>query len=341
MQWLKKYGLYIAIILAIGIGFWGYRFYKTNYTNNVKTDGYFFIRTGANYADVLLGLEAQGLITNINSFDAVAKRKGYDTKVKPGRYKVVAGSNNTAIVNMLLSGNQAPVNVTINAWRTKKDLAGRIGRVLETDSIALLTMLNDPSFCQSLGFNTETIISLFIPNTYEFFWNTDVDGVIKRMQSEYKKFWTEKRKAQAKALNLSQAEVATLASIVEKESNMKAERPTIAGVYLNRLRKGMKLQADPTVVYAVGDFTLRRILNKHLATNSPYNTYMYVGLPPGPICIPSISSIDAVLENQKHSYIYFCAKEDFSGYHNFAATYSQHLANAAKFQAAMNERGIR
>jgi UPF0755 protein len=201
-------------------------------------------------------------------------------------------------------------------------------------------MLSSYDFASKYGFNEQTIMTMFIPNTYEFYWNTSADEFFERMADEYKKFWTDERKQKAKNIGLSQSEVSILASIVELETQKKDERPTVAGVYINRLKKKMLLQADPTVVFALGDFTINRVLKIHLETDSPYNTYKYSGLPPGPIYLPSISSIDAVLNFENHDYIYFCAKEDFSGYHNFAKTLAQHNENARKFQQALNKRKI-
>ncbi|MFN5794266.1 MAG: endolytic transglycosylase MltG, partial [Bacteroidota bacterium] len=229
---------------------------------------------------------------------------------------------------------------TINNIRTKYELISKVCTALETDSNELKNILENDHQLEKLKLNSDNIISIFIPNTYQFFWNTSAKDFFDRMINESDKFWNRSRIEKLHKLKLSKAQVITIASIVEKESNYLPERPSIASVYLNRIRKGMKLQADPTVVYAVGDFTINRVLDVHLKKDSPYNTYMYEGLPPGPICIPSANAIDAVLKNEKTSYIYFCAKEDFSGRHNFATTDAQHSINANKFRKALNKRKI-
>ena len=212
---------------------------------------------------------------------------------------------------------------------------------IEADSADIAALLKDEETAKKYGFNKQTFCSMFIPNTYEFWWNTSAEEFVQRMADEYKKFWNDDRKAKANELGLSQSQVSTLASIVESETQKNDEKARIAGVYINRLKKDWLLQADPTVVFAAGDFTIKRILNKHLEINSPYNTYKYKGLPPGPICIPSTTSIDAVLNYEHHNYMYFCAKEDFSGYHNFATTNAQHEANARRYHDALRKAGIR
>jgi len=336
--------LIVLLLLAIG-GYVGFKYYRNYFAGNtakaVNDKTYLYVRTGYTYADVLSELREKDFLKNVDAFDKVAKERGYDDKVRPGRYRIKPGMSNLDIVRMLMGGKQEPVNVTFKSIRVKHDLAGRIGKVLEADSLRLETLLGDEEFWKTnYGLTAENCLVLFLPDTYEMWWNTNAEDFIAKMAMEYKKFWTDERKALAKAAGLSQSEVSILASIVEKESNMSDERPTIAGVYINRLNKGIKLQADPTVVYALGDFTIKRVLSADLQVNSPYNTYKYAGLPPGPICLPSKNAIDAVLNYKKHNYIYFCAKEDFSGYHNFAATYTEHLKNAAKFQKALTARGI-
>jgi UPF0755 protein len=230
--------------------------------------------------------------------------------------------------------------VTFNTIRSKEELSEKITARLEVRKEQVLALLQDKAYIRKFGFEEETILSMFIPNTYELWWNTSAEGLIDRMHAEYQNFWTEERKQKAESLGLSQQEVSTLASIVQAESQKADERPRIAGVYLNRLRMGMALQADPTLVFAVGDFSLRRILNSHKAIDSPYNTYKYTGLPPGPINLPDVNSLDAVLNAEKHRYLYFCAKEDFSGYHSFAENYAEHLQNANRYQRALNAANI-
>lgn len=338
----KIIGGVLLVLLAVGAIF-GYKYYTAYFssnTKNIEDKTYLYIRTGSTYNDVLATLKEKDFLISADQFDKVARQRGYDKKVRPGRYRIKPGMSNLELVNILAGGKQEPVKFTFNNIRLKKELAGKVGRNLEADSLRFETILGDDDYWKKFGFTAENCMVLFLPDTYEFWWNTDTDEFIDKMAKEYKKFWTDERKAKAKKIGLTQAEVSILASIVEKESNMRDERPTIAGVYMNRLNKGMKLQADPTVVFAVGDFTIKRVLNSDIQVDSPYNTYKYAGLPPGPICLPSKNSIDAVLNYKSHTYIYFCAKEDFSGYHNFATTYDQHLKNAAKFQKAMNERGI-
>ena len=220
-------------------------------------------------------------------------------------------------------------------------MSKQLTRNLESDSARLHHMLQNPEVIGRLGFDERTILTLFLPDSYRFLWNTNEDSLLARMAREYKQFWTAERKAKARALGLSQSEVTILASIVQAEQQaLPDERARIAGLYLNRLKRGMRLQSDPTVIFALQDFSIRRVLNIHLKTDSPYNTYKIAGLPPGPILIPSKQSIDAVLNAEKHNYLYMCAHEDFSGYHRFASTLAQHTVNARKFQQALNNRGV-
>jgi UPF0755 protein len=265
----------------------------------------------------------------------------YPENIKPGKYEIDSKLNYLELIRMLRSGKQVPVKLTFNNIRLKTDFAERIGAQLMFDSSTLLERLNDSTVDADLGFDAETILTMFIPNTYEMYWNTSVDDFLERMKKEYKRFWTQERLEKAEEIHLSPVEVSVLASIVEEETARKAEFPVVAGLYINRLRKGMLLQADPTVKFAVGDVTLKRILNYHLQIDSPYNTYKNPGLPPGPIRLPSISAIDGVLNYREHAYLYMCAKEDFSGEHNFAVTLSEHSANARRYQEALNKNHIR
>ena len=244
------------------------------------------------------------------------------------------------LLNKLRSGNQDAQSVTIGKFRTKESLAGRLAKKFEFDSAQMLASMNDNELMQSFGLNSEQALALFVPNTYEFYWNTSPEDLLQRMSKESDRFWNDGRNKKLEATGLSRVQAIILASIVDEETNMNDEKANIASVYLNRLRKGMLLQADPTVKFALQDFSLRRILNKHLQYDSPYNTYIYKGLPPAPICIPSAASIDAVLENKNTNYYYFCAKEDFSGYHNFASSIEEHNINATKFRNALNQRKI-
>ncbi len=299
-----------------------------------------FIPSKSTYEDVLEILKQSEAISNTEDFDWIAEKKKYNSKIKPGHYLIKNGMSNNDLVNMLRAGNQAPVKLILQSVRLPEDLASKASRYIEADSLEILAALLNPDNASKYGFSTESFRSMFIPNTYEFWWNTDSQGFMKRMAEEYKKFWNADRIAAASAIGLSQSEVSCLASIVKAECMKTDEAPTIAGVYLNRLNKGIALQADPTLVYAIGDFNLNRVLDVHKQVNSPYNTYMYPGLPPGPINYPEGVYIDAVLHPEKHNYIYFCAKADFSGYHSFAKSYDQHLVNARAYQRELNKRKI-
>ena len=262
-------------------------------------------------------------------------------KVWPGCYIAGGGISTLALFRNIRGGRQTPVKLTIPNVRTLGDLAARLSLQLELDSAQLASAFSDEALCQELGYDTTTIGCMFIPNTYEVFWNISAKDLMVRLHKESNAFWTSKRKAEAKAAGLTPNEVIIMASIVDQETANSEEKPMVAGMYLNRLHQGMKLQADPTVKFALKQFALKRILHEHLSVDSPYNTYRHEGLPPGPIAIPALSSIEAVLHFAHHDYIYMCAKEDFSGTHNFAKTYEEHLANARKYAEALNERGIK
>lgn len=332
-------------LLVVGVLlWWGYlKVFKPNVRiENEEGKTYLYIHTGATFEQVLSSLTANKYLCDPKSFEWMAVKMNYPTHVKPGRYKISDGMTNRQLLNMLRAGNQEPVKVIFNSVRFKHELASVVGKQIEADSMEIIKLLNDEVFLEKLGgFNKETAQAMFIPNTYELYWNTSAEQFIRKMYGEYQKFWNEKRLKQAELAGMTPAQVSTLASIIEEESQKKSERPIIAGLYINRIKKGMLLQADPTVRFAWGDFTIKRIYEKYTLVDSPYNTYKYAGLPPGPICIPSISAIDAVLNYQKHEYIYFCAKEDFSGYHNFARTLEQHNQNAQKYRRALTKAGIR
>ncbi len=274
-------------------------------------------------------------------FRTLARHSGYANHVRTGRYAVRPGESTIKVFRHIKNGLQTPVSLTIPETRTLDRLAGALSRKLMLDSASTAQAFADEEFCSRYGYDTATIAALFIPNTYDIYWNVTLDRFMERMQKENRRFWSPQRQEKAKSMGLTPVEVATMASIVDEETANNAEKPMIAGMYYNRLKSGMPLQADPTVKFAWKDFALRRIYHKLLAINSPYNTYRNTGLPPGPIKIASVKGIDAVLNHTRHDYMYMCAKEDFSGSHNFARTYSEHLANAAKYSKALNERGIK
>lgn len=285
-------------------------------------------------------LYSEDIIINKKSFEWVAKRLDYPEYIKSGHYIIKNGMNNNRLLNLLRSGSQTPIDFTFNNIRTIEQFAGKVDDELELDSISLLNVLSENPDLKEMGFDKEKYAALFIPNTYELYWNINADDFVEKMIDEYKKFWNESRMQKAENLKLTPIEVSILASIVDKETTKTSEMPRIAGVYLNRINKKWLLQADPTLVFALGDFEIKRVLDSHKKIDSPYNTYKYRGLPPGPICIPSIASIDAVLNAEKHKYIYFCAKDDLSGYHVFARNINEHNANAEKYRRALNKKKI-
>jgi UPF0755 protein len=301
---------------------------------------YVYIDDKKDYQDVLFQLKSAH-IKDIDFFKQLAVVMKYPENVKSGKYEIKPAMSYIELLKMLRSGEQSPVQLTFNTIRLKKDLIERVGSQFMFGQEQLANALADPDICETLGFDTTTIVCMFIPNTYQIYWTVSVDHFLQKMKKEYERFWTAERLDKAKELSLSPVEVAVLASIVEEETAARSEYPEVAGLYINRLRKGMLLQADPTVKFAVGDFALRRILYAHLSVDSPYNTYKYQGLPPGPIRIPSIAGMNAVLNYTRHNYLYMAAKEDFSGRHRFAVTFSEHKLNARKYQEALNQRGIR
>jgi len=298
------------------------------------------IPTGSDFEDVKLILYAKGLVVNRKYFEWWAEKKKYPQLVKPGKYLIQSGMSNNELINLLRSGEQVPVQLIFNNVRDIYQVAQKVSQQIEADSAAIVDLITDSTYLTLLGLNNETASVLFIPNTYEMYWNTSAEGFIKRMHEEYIKFWSGSRTSKARSIDLTIPEVVTLASIVEKETNKDDEKPQVAGVYINRLKAGWRLQADPTVIYALNDYSIKRVLNKHKEIKSPYNTYLVAGLPPGPICIPSIASIDAVLNYDHHNYLFFCAKDDLSGYHVFAKTNRQHAKNAKKYQEALNKMGV-
>jgi UPF0755 protein len=338
--------LIYAFLLLLGlVAVLGYKAWQVVFDSNVRLVSgkpfvYVYIRTGTSYDDVLQQLAQDGVINDSLTFDWVAQLMKYPEKVKPGKYKIVQGWSNKKLISVLRSGAQEEVNVILRAYTDIYTTAGILGRQLEADSADIINLLQNDSVQQQVGFDEANLPGFIIPDTYSFFWNTSAEKVVERMTKEYRKFWNRDRLDKAAALQLTPWQVSTLASIVAKETIKKDEMPVVAGVYLNRLKKGMLLQADPTVIFAAKDTSVRRVTQALLAIDSPYNTYKYKGLTPGPICIPPVGAIDAVLHFMPHNYIYFCAKEDFSGYHNFAETIDQHLINARKYQRELNKRKI-
>lgn len=344
MKILKILGILILLGIVVG-GFFGYRYYdmyfEQNVPNDLKTD-LVQIPSSATFDDVVEMLKTEGFIEDEGNFRTVAKFMNYDNSIKPGQYKIESGITSKRLVTILKTFGQTPVQFVIHNKRTLEQVAGHCGKLLEADSLAFLEAIMDEAFWAEHGYNLETAMSAFIPNTYQIYWTIAPKDLFLRMIKEHDAFWDkDNRRAKAKAMDYSEIEVYTLASIVETESQHKPERPRIAGVYVNRLERGIPLQADPCVVFAWKDFTIRRILDKHLAIESPYNTYKYAGLPPGPIYMSSISSIDAVLNYESHSYLYFCAKPDLSRTHNFAKTLSAHNVNARNYHRWLNQQGIR
>lgn len=338
-----KIGKFIIIFFSLAfivVGVRAYQLYQFVFQENVKNNYVLLIQENATFEQVTDSLIANDVLINFKAFKWVAKKKKYPSAVKPGRYLFQKGMNTNQIVNMLRGGLQQPVDVTFNNVRFKEELAGKVSKYIEADSLSILNLFYDQNKIKDYGFTPETFRAMFIPNTYEFYWTTTAQEFADRMKTEYDRFWNDERKKKAEQLGLTPVEVITLASIVQAETAKKEELKTIAGLYINRLKRGQLLQADPTVKYAVGDFSLKRILNSHLEIESPYNTYKYAGLPPGPINFPETATIDAVLNYEKHNFIYMCAREDFSGYHNFSATLNGHNQNAARYRAALNANHI-
>ncbi|MCW3464067.1 endolytic transglycosylase MltG [Chitinophaga nivalis] len=336
--WIKRALVITGCLAAGALVYTSYRVFGPN-TRSFGDNKYFYVRTGSTYANVLEGLEEQGIVRNRSSFNWVAKELDYPARVKAGRYKITPGMSNFDIVKLLRSGKQSPVQLVINKLRTRDDFVRKICNNLEADSVALRALMQDPIYLRQFKLDTNTVMCAVLPNTYEFYWNTGAESVFKKLEKEREEFWTADRLEKARHLGLTPNEVTILGSIVEEETNKNDEKPLVASVYLNRYRKNMRLQADPTVKFALQDFGLKRIRENHTLYDSPYNTYRYSGLPPGPICTPSVKTLNAVLNTPETDYLYFCARSDFSGYHAFAATYAEHLVNARKYQAELNKRG--
>ncbi len=333
--------LLVIFIFALAGLTYAYSLYQDILKNNVNKTTYIYIPTGSDYQSLIDTLNASNVIIDMASLQKTAVLKKFKDRVRPGKYQLKKGMTNNEIINMLRSGKQSPVKLTFNNIRTVDELALKVSKSLEADSTELTSLLSDEEFTANLGFDNQNIIAMFIPNSYEFYWNTDAKKFIDKMHNEYKKFWNGKRTEKAEKLNLTPQQVSVLASIVQAEQMMhNDEKAKIAGLYINRLNREMLLQSDPTLIFASGDFTKKRVLNKDKEIESPYNTYKYTGLPPGPINMPEISSIEAVLNYEKHNYIFMCAKEDFSGYHHFSTNVSQHENYARLYRQALNKKKI-
>ncbi len=341
----KKHLIYAFIIIGIGFaGVLGNLYYAKIYKPNVVKDGVIYIRDNTDFKQV--ENLVRPYLKRTAPFAWVARKKHYTQRIKPGRYVLKKGMSNNDLVNMLRSGNQSPVKVSFNNQDRLENLAGRIAAQIAPDSLELLQVMREPKFLSDNGFSLETALTMYIPNSYEFYWNTNAVAFQKRMLQEYRKFWNASRIQKAKALGLTPTEVMILASIVQKESAYVPERKTIAGLYLNRLKNKWPLQADPTIIYAMKlkngmDKTYKIVLLKYLEVDSPYNTYKNTGLPPGPIGMPDISSIDAVLNPEKHDYYYMCASVHDFGKHVFSKTLSQHNLNARKYQNWVAKQGYK
>lgn len=328
--------LLTAVVVVLVLGVTGFVQFKGR---AVTEQAELFVGSHATYEEVVDSLMPR--MRHRAAFHRYARRINLPETFKAGHYELKPGMSVIEVARMLKLGLQTPVRVTINNVRTPAQLAGKLARQLDADSAALLRVVTSERVARELGFDSVTLFSMFIPDTYELWWTTTPEELVRRMKQEYDRFWTPVRDAKRKRSGLSRLEVMTLASIVYEETRKTDEMPRIAGVYINRLRRGIPLQADPTVKYAMQDFTLRRILHRHLKTQSPYNTYIHRGLPPSPICMPGKNAIDAVLDFEQHDYIFFCARPTFDGYHNFARTLREHNANARAYAAELNRRKIR
>lgn len=340
----KKLVAVFMIVFTVMASSFAFYFYQIIYTPNLLIDHggdqEFAIPKNSTFREVRNTLYNLGYLNDAVSFSFLAKIKGYDTQVKPGMYLLKENMTNNEAINLLRSGSQTPVKVTFSVARKVEELPEKIAPFVGFSAEEISQLLLHDSTATYYGFEAEELIAMFIPNTYEVYWTITPKAFLDRMKTEYKKFWSDERLKKAEALSLSPLEVATLASIVESETKKMDEAPRVAGVYLNRLKRGIPLQADPTLVFALGDFSIRRVLDEDKKIDSPYNTYKYEGLPPGPISMPSIAALESVLNYEEHKFLYFCARADFSGYHAFATNLIDHNKNAKAFQQALNKEKI-
>lgn len=341
MQVYKKKFYIIPIVICVLALAGVLAYYLTGSFSKSEQCEYVYIDDNDNLDSVTAKMTPIASEQAIFSFKILSRHTGYSKHIRTGRYAILPGEGTISILRKLKNGHQEPIRLTIPESRTTDRLAGVLSKKLMIDSLAFSILLKDSAFCAAQGYDTATIVCMFVPNTYEVYWNTSIENLMSRMKKEHDRFWDSSRQTKAQAVGLSPNEVCTLASILDEETSNNPEKPMIARMYLNRLKKGMPLQADPTVKFALKDFALKRIYHDMLNVDNPYNTYKYAGLPPGPIKIASVAGIDAVLNAASHNYLYMCAKEDFSGTHNFASSYSEHLRNAAKYAKALNERGIK
>lgn len=330
----------LTLVFSAGLKY--YNNYKAPNTNTQGKEVHVYIQRGASPADVASSLEKLSVLKDVASFKWLADKKKYRGKnIVAGKYRIADGLTNNALINHLRAGNgRLDVSITFNQLRDIEGLAGAVTKEIALDSAAVYAWLANSDSISKFGFDSNTITSMFIPNTYYVDWDLTVSELMNRMYREYEKFWNPERLAQLEKIELTKTEVITMASIVYWETKMPEDKRRIAGVYMNRMRIGMPLQADPTLIFAMGDYSIRRVLLVHKEIESPYNTYKYLGLPPGPIIIPPMSYVDAVLDYEEHKYLYFVAKEDFSGYSYFAKSYAQHLVYAGRYQKRLNERKI-
>ncbi len=332
------------VALGVGVACFGWRMYRDRFVGNTgfaAREKAFFIPSGTSFPELVELLQRDTLVANAASFRRFAISRGGESKVYSGRYIIAHGMTNAAIYNRIAGRMQTAVRLVVPTTRTKEEFAGRVARQLELDSTDLLTALNDPNEAKRLGFSVETLQSMCLPNTYQVYWDCGVARLLDRLRREWEHYWTSTRDSLAARAGLSRVQVATLASIIQEEVLHASELPRVAGVYMNRLEKGMPLQACPTAKFAAGDLGIKRVLIRHTQIESPYNTYIHPGLPPGPIRFPSLAAMDAVLNYEAHGYLYFCAKADFSGYHNFSRTGLQHARYAREYQRELNRRHIR
>lgn len=335
-----KYLLVAATLCLLGVIGLGYYFFMTKFSALEETQ-YIYVDDDDTIDSVLTKLRPIATEHGVAGFCTLIRHTDFAKQPRTGRYAIASDETTLNVFKKMKNGMQSAVKLTIPESRTMDKLASALSRRLMLDSAQIATALIDQPYCERWGYDTSTIAALFVPDTYEVYWNVTLDHFMERMMKEHDAYWNEERRAKAEAAGLTPDEVATLASIIDEETANNAEKPMIAGMYLNRLHKGMPLQADPTVKFALKRFELRRIYHDMLYYDSPYNTYRNTGLPPGPIKIASQKGMEAVLNYVKHDFLYMCAKEDFSGTHNFAVTYSEHLNNAARYAKALNMRGIK